>query len=447
MRFAAAIAPLVAALLVAAPASSSSRGPVRGGLLAFSSELHAAEVYAMKADGRGLRRLTDAAAPSRWPALSPDGSKLAFARKRNAGWAILVQGVRGGAVEDISAQAGLPPGFAGYPDWSPDGTKLAFSVQARLGGPLDIVVYDFAAHTLSDLTPDSSNDMRPRWSPDGTKIAFGGSGNAGALDVYVVNSDGSGLTRLTNAPGWQWEPAWSPDGSQIAYTSYPNETTDVYVMDADGTHQRDITNSRTANDTQPSWSARGIAFRSDRSGVGGIFLMQSNGSDVKRLSKKDTFDQDPGWSRDGKQLVFTSARDARSTINVWSPDTGSSRSLTRGPWFDTDPAWSADGKRLAFVRSPARTRSDIYAISADGHAPRNLTRGQGLNWNPAWSPDGTRIAFVRFLNYGAQLWLMRADGSGQRPLTSIGRWNDHPSWSPDGTRLVFSAQRNGQSFR
>ena len=193
MRLAAAIAPLAVAVLVVASASSAPVRAAGGGVLAYSSELRTSEVYVMDANRQGVKRLTDDVAPDRWPALSPDGSKVAYARKRNGSWGIFVMNVRDGSVEDLSAEAGLAPGFEGYPDWSPDGTKLAFSAQAHYGGPIDILVYDFASKSTQDLTADSSNDLRPRWSPDGTKIVFGGSGSVGGLDVYTVTADGSVL--------------------------------------------------------------------------------------------------------------------------------------------------------------------------------------------------------------------------------------------------------------
>jgi Tol biopolymer transport system component len=450
MRLAAVVAFVLAASSLTGSASSQPLRTTGTGLLAYSSELAAAEVYAMNADGSGVRRLTDDAAPDRWPDLSPDGTRIAYARKSSGSWHIFIETLSSGAVEDLSSEIHLPKGFEGYPDWSPDGRKLAFSAQmpsqdSGTADPIDVLVYNFDAPSLIDLTPNEPADsMRPRWSPDGTKIVYGRDDFRTGFDVYVVGVNTSNKTQLTSAPGWQFEPTWSPDGKQIAFTSYNNETTDIYVMNADGTNQRDITNTRTFNDTQPTWSAKGIAFRSDRTGIDGIYLMNGDGSAVHRLSPARTYDEDPSWSRDGKRIMFTSGRAAHSSITVANGDGTNARDVTSGPYFDTDPSWSPNGQRLAFTRSPSRARSDIYTMNANGGAVRNLTHGDGLNWGPAWSPDGTRIAFVRFQSSSAQLWLMNADGTHQHPLTNIGRWNDHPSWSPDGRRIVFSAQRNNR---
>ena len=209
MRPAAVIGLVAAAVLLAAPASAAPR-PAVPGLVAYTTEPHQAEIYVAAANGKGARRVTNDAAPNRWPALSPDGSRIAFAAKRNGWWQIFVVNADGSGRTNIAQEGSLPWGFEGYPDWSPDGTKLAFSAVARGGGAVDVVVYDLAAKTFTDLTPDDSNDLRPRWSPDGTKLAYGGNADhPGELDVYVVNADGSGIKRITSAPGWQFEPTWS----------------------------------------------------------------------------------------------------------------------------------------------------------------------------------------------------------------------------------------------
>ena len=443
VRLGAPIAALAALAFLAAPASSAPERLARNGLIAYTDEVHTADVYIADADGNGAKRLTDDDAPSRWPALSPDGSKVAFTSNRDTGtWHVWVMNVDGSGLMDVSMAAKLPWGFDAYPDWSPDGTKLAFSANTAANSGLDIVVYDFTTGKLTDLTPGGrGDDWRPRWSPDGKKIAFAMAESS--FHVFVVNADGSGLRQLTFDGGWQIEPTWSPDGAKIVYTAWPNENSDLFVMDADGSNVRDLTNTPRSMETQASWSPAGIAFRSDRDGLDGVYTMGPDGSRPHRLSARNYFEGDPNWSRDGRRLVFMSGRQARSGITVTDPVTLADKTLTSGPWFDTDPAWSPDGKQLAFARSPSRSVSDIYRMNASGGQVRNLTRGRGLNWDPTWSPDGKRIAFVRFEAFGAQIWVMSANGKKQRAVTSTGSWNNHPSWSPDGSRIVYSALRNG----
>jgi len=112
-----------------------------------------------------------------------------------------------------------------------------------------------------NLTNHPRFDSGPAWSPDGTRIAFN-SDRDGNPEIYVMNADGTDPRNLTNDPDFDVLPAWSPDGSRIAFTSDRDEGDDevcvmcddeVYVMNADGTDPRNLTNN-PAEDTQPVWS-------------------------------------------------------------------------------------------------------------------------------------------------------------------------------------------------
>ncbi len=439
-RVAGVVIVLTAVATVFAPSSSTGVPPET--LIAFTNDRFSSEIYIANENGSSAQRLTiSEETPQRWPALSYDGSKIAFASKRLGDWRIFVMNADGTGTDETNIYSAVPIGFKGYPDWSPDGTKLVFS--AEFYGQTDIVVHDLVTQETRNLTNSrTAFDLRPRWSPDGTRVLYASAEGGGGFDLYTIGSDGTGLTRLTSMPGWELDPTFSPDGAQVAFIAYPDGIPDVFVMNADGSNVRDLTNTPTVNELQPAWSTAGIAYRADPRGITGIYVMRPDGSDVRRLSGATEFATDPDWSGDGSRIVFVSGRHARFglAVSYWN---NAYRRLTNGPWFDTDPAWSPDGKRLAFARSSARTKSDILTVSATRGPVRNLTRGRGINWAPSWSPDGTRIAFVRFESFGAHIWLMNADGSNQLPLTSRGSWNDHPSWSRDGRRIVYSARRNG----
>jgi hypothetical protein len=106
-----------------------------------------------------------------------------------------------------------------------------------------------------NLSSNTSSDSDPAWSPDGSKIAFESNrDDASTSEVYVMNANGSSQTRLTNNAVADYEPVWSPDGAKIAFTSRqaPAGTDEVYVMNADGSAQVDLTNSAGA-DFSPDW--------------------------------------------------------------------------------------------------------------------------------------------------------------------------------------------------
>jgi Tol biopolymer transport system component len=185
-------------------------------------------------------------------------------------------------------------------------------------------------------------------SPDGKKIVFT-SLKDGDLDIYTMNVDGTDVRRLTTTPGYDGGPWWSPDGKQIAYRAWhPTDTAlvsyrellaqrlvrpnrmELWVMNADGTGQRQITQLGGAN-FGPSWMPDGkrLIFSSNytqpRSGNFDLYLINLDGTGLERVTTSDTFDGFPMFSPDGRKLVWASNRhDAIATetnlfIADWVP--------------------------------------------------------------------------------------------------------------------------------
>jgi TolB protein len=170
-------------------------------------------------------------------------------------------------------------------------------------------------------------------SPDGRKIVFT-SLKGGDLDIYVMNVDGTGLRQLTHQVGYDGGPWWSPDGKQIVYRANhpataaelkaysdllaqrlvrPNKM-DLWLMDADGGNQRQITHLGAAS-FGPSWTADGkkIVFSSNhhtdpKLGNFDLFLIDPDGTGLEQVTTAPTFDGFPMFSRDGRKIVWASNR-------------------------------------------------------------------------------------------------------------------------------------------
>ena len=274
---------------------------------------------------------------------------------------------------------------------------------------------------------EGSGDWGAAWSPDGTRVAFV-SIRDGNPAVYVMAADRSDQKNITNSPGGDglFGLAWSPDGEQIAFVSVKaGESQDLYVINADGSDQLNLTGGGTLHPAgwairateQLSWSPNGtlIAFASapheGAAGInpGGIVLARSDGSGVEELTA--AMEMSPSWSPDGSRIAYLAGA---GELHVMNAD-GSGDLLLAGGSKGSEVqsyAWSPDGTRLAFNY----TGGQVYAADSDGSCRTPLTSDPYWTDSPTWSPDGSRIAYVANVGGGVGLWQMDADGSGEKKL-------------------------------
>jgi len=223
---------------------------------------------------------------------------------------LAVMNADGTGVKELKVQGNEPA-------LSPDGSKIAFSRAPGNDSP-QIFVVNADGKELKQLT-DFKDQLAadPAWSPDGKKIVF-------ALfrvpkprrspDLYLMNADGSNRLRIVESGA---APSFSPDGSRIVFASRRDGNFEIYSARADGSDLRRLTNHR-AEDSNPAWSPDGstIAFVSDRDGDRhAIYVMNPDGTDVQRLafSRRQEFCF-PAWTPDSKSVLFTTVNVAGAQI-------------------------------------------------------------------------------------------------------------------------------------
>jgi Tol biopolymer transport system component/predicted Ser/Thr protein kinase len=276
---------------------------------------------------------------------------------------------------------------------------------------------------LVPLTPT------PSPTPYSGRIVFD-SYRDGNLEIYVMNADGSGLKNLTNNPAGDYVPSWSPDSTRIAFASKRDGNHEIYVMNADGSGQTRLTDD-PAEDYAPCWSldSTHVAFQSDRDGDYEIYVMNADGSGQTRLTNNPANDHDPSWSPDCMHIAFYSDRDGNQEIYVMNADGSGQTRLTNNPADDYYPSWSPDGTRIAFTSKRDGNR-EIYVMNVDGSEQTRLTNNLASDYYPSWSPDSTRIAFTSERDGNGEIYVMNTDGSGLKNLTGNPADDWWPFWGP-----------------
>ncbi len=280
------------------------------------------------------------------------------------------------------------------------------------------------------------------------KIAFAKLTGA-TTDIYVMNANGSGETPLTTNPASDNLPAWSPDGTRIAFHSNRDGNNEIYVMNADGSGQTRLT-SNAFNDLNPSWTPDGsrIAFDSDRDGNFEIYVMTPAGTGQTRLTFSAANDNDPAWSPDGTLIAYQSSGVGFSQIYTMNANGSNPVPRTTGPDIDNSPSWSPDGTRIAFVRS-VPGNAEIFVMKADGANPTNVSNHPSADLGPAWSPDGTRVAFATNRTGSYEIFAMNADGSNQTQFVANAERDLNPDWQPlpvPGSIAITVSGFEGTSF-
>jgi Tol biopolymer transport system component len=334
-----------------------------------------------------------------------------------------------------------------HPALSPDGSRVAFAWKG------DIYVKEVDGDGLAQITRDPDPETWPSWSPDGRQIAF-----VRSSSVFMASALGGGSERrVTEAAG---RPSWMPDGlSIIVPQDSSSHARSIFLVSLVSGEKRRLTfpHNQSTGDVYAAVSPDGerIAFNRVVIQGGDIYLASLNGGDEVQL----TNDHRPlfglTWTPDGREIVFSSRR------TVWDRLWRIPAGRTRGGSFPKpvpvegagDDAWFPT---IARAGAPRQSRLAYQRYSRDfdirrvqitgtseprvGASAPFITSSSRLDVTPAFSPDGSKVAFVSDRSGSRELWLANSDGTRPMQLTAFGGGDViYPRWSPDSRRLIFGA--------
>jgi TolB protein len=260
------------------------------------------------------------------------------------------------------------------------------------------------------------------------------SDRSGHKEIWVMDYDGSNQRQLTKLGSTSLSPRISPDGSRLAFSSLTKTGWDVMMYSIDLNRLLSFPHFGGTN-LSPAWSPDGtrLALSSSRGGSSEIYVCDASGANLHRITASKGPDVSPVWNRKtGAQIAFVSGSTGLPQVYSMEAD-GTNQQRMTDQGYAVSPNWSPNGQflTLAWIRKygPGEPgSSDIYLMDIASKQWVQLTHDGGRNDFPSWSPDGRHIVFQSSRSGKEEIWMMLADGTKLHQLTFTGH-NTQPNWS------------------
>lgn len=277
-----------------------------------------------------------------------------------------------------------------------------------------------------------------------SKIVVSRTTKPGEKEIFVMDWDGANPRQVTRHGTISQSPTWSWDGRDIAYSSFAyhaNQKTrniDLFTYDLES-GKRFAISYRTGVNSGASYMPddRHLLLTLTNGGKADIYRMTVDGRSTEKVTnaRANELNVEPVPSPDGSKIAFSSDRSGNAMIYVMNADGSGVKRLTIAGKYNSSPAWSPDGKKIAFAGYDA-SHFDIFLMNSDGTNMSRLTSAakkngkMSNNEEPTFSPDGRNIIFTSDRTGKYQLYITSLDGENERRLT----FDDHeyfkPRWSP-----------------
>ena len=291
--------------------------------------------------------------------------------------------------------------------------------------------------TLASLPDPSPAAVTPggpaRAAPTGKIVYTCQVGNA-ADYLCLINADGTGFRQLTTEAVKHWYPSLSPDGGSVIYSAYVKDYVyDLYEMNLSTGQVTQLTdNLGILKAPEISPDGKWIAFnRGTADDKEQIWLMERDGTNPHQIYKRGW---DPTWSPDGKQILFASDIGGLNQLYVINVDGSGLRKVTNFDSLRGRSDWSPDGAWMVTYNGPAWQR-ELFIFRPDFTDLRQLSPKGGNSQGPSFSPDGKWVVFTAYFDHydddlGCEIYIIRIDGTDLRRLTDNDYCDYQPRWGP-----------------
>jgi TolB protein len=273
--------------------AGASKGIASTKIAYVSRKGNAKEIYVMDYDGYNAHEFTHNGSLNLFPNWAPDNSKLAFASYRPHPEINIYSYLDGSRIPFPIFNS-----LAYAPAISPDGTEIAFALRTPRGDT-DIFISKLDGSGQRDITDNPAIESSPTWAPSGRQIAFvSDRRQPGISQIYICDADGSNVRGIIKEGGDADSPAWSPDGKWIAFHWKPRLSTtyDIFIADVASGRITQLTGDNGSNE-YPSWAPDGrhLAFQSNRTGAIQLYIMLLDSSELRMITKQGN-NTSPAWS-------------------------------------------------------------------------------------------------------------------------------------------------------
>lgn len=405
--------------------------------------LPADEPEAPSPDLLEARPLTSHPGRELMPAVSPDGSRVAYARRpaERGRYALFVQQV--GSESPIQLTNG--PGHQVYPTWSADGTRVAY-VQTSQGTSTIRSVATLGGNHRLEHDP-GARIFGLTWLDDGSLVYSMADTAAGTVPLFRYNPAHDQVTKIT-APerrhGGDYNPCGQPGGSQLAFIRDDgNGYRDIYLVDlADDAPSHRLTRHRAEMRGLTWWpDGRSLLVGSKLRGQFELWRVSADNGEGRPLPTAGQGVMTPAMARNVPVVVF---EESRRTTDIWRLDltTGETVPVIESTRQDISPEPSPDGSMIAFMSSRSGAL-EIWVCDRDGGNPRQISRLDGADVRaPFWSADGHTLAFGARRDGTQAVALVDIDTGRLRWVGGDGHHDRLQDWLPDG-RLAVASDRRG----